>query len=330
LLIISISLASCAKQNIRIPDAGKVANEYLVQNTVKYALKNNLYQSDIDKNPSKYHIINGLSAEESKTAAPTLYTNDTAPYYDPTKPQAAPKKTIPNQQVALNRYTNQIYQNDKVPYYSPTSPYRTYKTGGEGLVRTKIIMGNLEERNASQANIDELKKQYAKLEQNDAPKYLTHDAKGREAYFKDSAAYYDPTRMDKEIRKKTLRSNIINLTKELNSAANAVPLVVGVKKMTIHSQNFINNNREETNEFIAKSYHYDVDRSTLVNRKPEQTIVNLKPAAVQNKDNTINIYTRKPERILMGSTNKYYDDKKSVTVEAESTGVKADARFYTQ
>jgi len=45
------------------------------------------------------------------------------------------------------------------------------------------------------------------------------------------------------------------------------------------------------------------------------------------KNEAINIYTRKPERIKIGSTNKYYDEKSTV-VEAENTGSKVDKNFY--
>jgi hypothetical protein len=320
------------KQDLKIPTVQKIAHEYLVQNTVKFAKANAIYQTDIDKNPTKYHIMNGLSAAEDKAAAPTLYTQDKTPYYDPTKPQAVAATKIPYQGTALNRYTNQLYPLDTVPYYGPSQPFRPIVNGAGDHFSIPASIENLEERVASQKNIIELKKQLDRL--NDwfeGPKYMTHDTKGREVYSKDAKAYYDPTALDKQTQRVKLQNQIREMTIEMNTERPT--LIVGTKKVNVSIQNFVNTNKEETNEFIGKSYYYPVDRSTLANSTDSSTVNrmdgNLKKEEKVNKNQAINIYTRKPENIRIGSTNKYYDDNmKSGVVEAESTGVTADKAFY--
>jgi len=234
----------------------------------------------------------------------------------------------------LNRYTNQLYPLDKVPYYSPSKPYRAILNGGGDHFKTPAKLGDLDKTLPTQSNINELKKQLDKLNDYiEGPKYMTHDAQGREVYFKDPKAYYDPTLDDKRARKVQLQSQIRHLTNEINS--NKPTLIVGTKKSSVKIQNFVNTNSEETSEFIGKSYYYDVDRSTLSNshRTVMQNRSNLRTESngskkeQPKKNEAINIYTRKPERIKIGSTNKYYDEKSTV-VEAENTGSKVDKRFY--
>jgi len=335
--ILTITLTTAKEdKHFNIPNAGKIAHEYLVQNTVNFAKKNGIFQSDIDKNPGKYHILNGLTAAEDNINQNNgIYANDTTPYYDPTKPQAVAPKPIPDQISALNRYKNQIYPLDTVPYYGPSKPFRHIVNGGGNdhfAIPAKI--GNLEERTASQKNIDELKKQLDKL--NDwieGPKYMSHDDKGREVYFKDAKAYYDPTMLDKRAQRAKLQAQIKSLTNEMNDSEKPT-LIVGKMKSSLSVQNFVNTNKEETNEFIANSYYYPVDKSTLANRQNNQntnlrTITNNNNLKKVEKNQAINMYTRKPEKIIIGSVDKYYDSVKGGLVEAESTGVtKADKRFY--
>ncbi len=234
----------------------------------------------------------------------------------------------------MNRYTNQLYPLDKVPYYSPSKPYRAILNGGGDHFKTPAKLGDLDKTLPTQSNINELKKQLDKLNDYiEGPKYMTHDSKGREVYFPDPKAYYDPTMNDKRSRKVQLQNQIRHLTNELNS--NKPTLIIGTKKSSVKIQNFFNTNSEETSEFIGKSYYYPVDRSTLSNnhrtvmqnRSNLRTETNGSNKEQPKKNKTINIYTRKPESIKIGSTNKYYDEKSKI-VEAENTGTKVDKRFY--
>ena len=328
------------KSNFQVPTVGKIANEYLVQNTVKFAIKNDIFKTDIDKvlyflkkNPNKYQIINGLTASEDTTGKPsTIYQNDNKPYYDPTKPQQAEYKTkIPNQVAAKNRYINNIYPLDTVPYYSPSKPYRAIVNGAGDHFLIPAKLEELEEREASEKNIKELKKQLEVLNRSiEGPKFMTQDTKGRDVYIKDAGAYYDPTLADKRAKKASLQAQIASLTKEMN--AREVPqLIIGMMKSNVTVQNFVNTNKEETNEFIAQSYYYPVDRRNMVYRNNTHGINQMKaaPVAVEPKKNqAVNIYTKTPEKMRVGSTNKYYEEGKNFRVEADSTGVTADKRFY--
>jgi hypothetical protein len=307
--LVLLGLSACINTSLKnnnqvLPTVGNIANEYLVQNTVKFAKANGIFLTDIDKNPSKYTILNGQSAAESKSNVQSIYSKDTAPYYDATKTQPAPPRKFPDQSVALNRYTNQLYPLDKVPYYSPSKPYRAITNGGGEHFKTPAKLGDLDKTLPTQSNIRELKNQLDKLNDYiEGPKYMTHDSKGREVYFKDPKAYYDPTMDDKRQRKVQLQNQIRHLTNELNS--NKPTLIIGTKKSSVKIQNFFNTNSEETSEFIGKSYYYPVDRSTLSNnhrtvmqnRSNLRTETNGSNKEQPKKNKTINIYTRKPKAL---------------------------------
>lgn len=174
-----------------------------------------------------------------------------------------------------------------MPYYGPSKPFRAIVNGAGDHFSIPAKLAELEEREASAKNIAELKNQLSMLNKwIEGPKYMTEDTKGREVYFKDAGAYYDPTMPDKLAKKASLQALIASLEQEMKSQE--VPaLIIGKMKANVKVQNFVNTNKEETNEFIAKSYYYPVDRSTLANRQ-------------------------------------------IVRVEAESTGVQADKRFYME
>lgn len=193
-------------------------------------------------------------------------------------------------------------------------------------------MGPLEERLPTVKNIRELTKQLNHLnERIEGPKYMTHDTKGRAVYFKDPKAYYDPSLADKMRMKNKLQRNINELRSELNSNYRPT-LIIGKAKASVKIQNFVNHNKEETNEFIAKSYYYPVNKQKLAFKRVAelgQARTNLRKEENNNEHQSpINIYTRTPENIIIGSPNKYYDRTDTEVVEAESTGVKIDRKYY--
>jgi len=245
-------------------------------------------------------------------------------------PMDAHKKIV--QEAALSRYTNPIYQKDTLPYYGPAKPFRAIVQGPGDHVDVKVTLGPLEERLPTVKNIRELTKQLNHLnERIEGPKYMTHDTKGRAVYFKDPKAYYDPSLADKLRMKNKLQRNINELRTELNSN-NRPTLIIGKAKASVKIQNFMNHNKEETNEFIAKSYYYPVNKQKLAFKRVAelgQARTNLRKEENNNEHQSpINIYTRTPENIIIGSPNKYYDRTDTEVVEAESTGVKIDRKYY--
>jgi len=192
-------------------------------------------------------------------------------------------------------------------------------------------LGPLEERLPTVKNIRELTKQLNHLnERIEGPKYMTHDTKGRAVYFKDPKAYYDPSLADKMRMKNKLQRNINELRSELNSNYRPT-LIIGKAKASVKIQNFVNHNKEETNEFIAKSYYYPVNKQKLALKRVAvlgQRSNFRKGESSNENQSPINIFTRTPENIRIGSTNKYYDRTDTQVVEAESTGVKLDTKYY--
>jgi len=256
------------------------------------------------------------------------------PFYDPTIPIKDPPELNEKivQQAAMNRYTKPIYLLDTVPYYGPSKPYRAIVKGPADHIEVKVQLGPLEERLPTAKNIRELTKQLNHLnERIEGPKYMAYDTKGREVYFKDPKAYFDPSLPDKIRLKRKLETNIHELRQELNSI-NKPTLIIGKSKAFVRIQNFVNTNKEETNEFIANSYYYPVKRDKLLPKRVAEFGSAELIARKDNRDNhdPLNIYTKSPENIRIGSLNKYYDQTDNVVVEAESTGEKLDTKYYYQ
>jgi len=275
-------------QNQPIPTAVKVGKEYLIQNTVKFAKDNNLFKTDIDLHPSKYIILNDAS-----TVAPgPIYDKDSGAYYDPTQPQK--QRPQPRDfSIPQSRYTSNIYPLDQKPYYGPND-FKEFSNVADDRVQVKVEMGNLTERVPTRKNIQTLTNQLTAIKnQYEGPKFLSQETRGKEVYYKDIKPYYDPSAQSKKEKIVSLTNTIKTLSKKLND--NSARPQFGKVSITNHVQNFVNKNKENTNKFIADSYYYDVDPSTIQgNRKPDI-------------------------QIRIGSTDKYYDRTPEQTlVEADS------------
>ena len=233
-----------------------------------------------------------MNDASAKTPGP-VYEKDSAPYYDPTKPQIAlPIKREYN--IPMQRYTSNIYPLDQKPYYGPND-YRVYTNVPDDRVKVKVNLGDLTEKVASEKNIYKLKQQLDAIQnQYNGPKYLSKDSGEKEVYIKDQRPYYDPTLISRIKKIQHLNNTIADLEAQYND--NSAQPQLNLIKVETHVQNFVNKNKENTNQFIAGSYHYDVNRSTL----QKETVYS--------------------KGFRVGSPDKYYDRTEQTLVEAEEKG----------
>jgi len=251
-----------------------------------------LFRTDLDKHPSKYIIINDASARTSTEK----YGKDKVAYYDPTRPQPVKVQMGKNILGAISRYKKEVYPLDQKPYYGPTN-YVHYTNVPEESVKVGIIMGNLTEVVPTRRNIKTLKTELDLVKAETVGKnFIAHETKGAGVYDLDKSPYYDPTKLDKARKIKHLSKTINKLTEQLND----VKPELGVVKVRRHIQNFINNNKENTNKFIRDSFYYPVDKKTLQNEQPENV------------------------RIRTGTN--YYGNSQQVLVEADAIDTKRNLK----
>ena len=218
-----------------------------VQNTVNAIVNNNLMMSEIDMNPSRYVVLNGLPADKDpnmKTGA--IKENDSKPYYpyyDPSKHPAVNK--------LQQRYHNNtpLYPQDKRPYYGPTPHFIVNNPNVEGT-KVKITMSNLDRK----PTIENILAAQAELES--LNKVLSY-----------KGAYYDPTRTDKEKKLAELTVKLAALKNQLKieqsmqvGENNTVFEIPPTKPHKITIENYKNVDVESTNKSIAQNFWYDVPR----------------------------------------------------------------------
>ena len=112
----------------------------------------------------------------------------------------------------------------------------------------------------SNSKIQQLQRELNDLNAYFGPKYLKDQTSP--IYPKDATAYYDPTIDTKQERIKYLGETIEKLTYDLTHPFR--PDEVKTDKVKVGVQNFVNKNKEETNNFIGDSYWYKVNNSTNV------------------------------------------------------------------
>ena len=231
-------------------------------------------RSQIDNNPSRYIVLNGLPAEKD----PNMQTgqikeNDSAPYYpyfDPSK-HPAPKP--------VQKYHSNfpIYRNDKKPYYG-ASPYVIHTVTPPGTP-VKVVIDDLDARKVSVDNIISLEKELDLVN-------IQLNTK--------SNLYYDPTRADKEKKKIDLTKKIEDMKNELRAKWN---MELGenntVKELIKTEQQKVENARnvdvESTNKSIAQNFWYDVPRNVSAQQRKTGIINSNKniPSRI-NTENEIN------------------------------------------
>lgn len=240
-----------------MPRINDIKQEYLTQNTGRYIIENNLAQSDIEVNPMRYALLNGKdAANDPLMKTGEVYSKDSQAYYpyvNPTSPTASMPTISP---AAKSRYGNSnVYQYDQKPYYGPSEPYRVIVNAPKDQVAVPIEFGDLTKTHADEKNLSRLQRELSTI---DAPeKYSSLVNSG--VYSADSKAYYDPTLPEKEAKKAELKTSIENMKEDLLHP-NIPNFQFEKVKASPKIQNYVNSNKEETNEFIANSYYYPVKK----------------------------------------------------------------------
>lgn len=204
--------------------------------------------SQIDLNPSRYIMLNGLPADKDPNVVRgEIKENDGAPYYPYFDPSKHPDLTSKKLE---QRYHARIplYNNDKKPYYGPVNNFAIHTPAPAGT-SVKVVMQDHVEIKPTIDNVLSLNK-----EMEDLKKSLAN-----------TSAYYDPTRADKEKRIKIITDQIEVIKKELFAQQsiqvgpnNTVTEIM--KKDVIKVENSRNLDVESTNKSIAENFWYDVPR----------------------------------------------------------------------
>lgn len=227
-------------------------------------------RSDIDLNPSRYVLLNGLPADKDpNTKTGEIKPNDPQayyPYYDASKHPDAFHTPIKNK----SHNQNVIYQKDKAPYYGPY-PSKTVITKDQpDGIKVKVKIADVSQSFPSVENIVQMTRSFDELNKV-VPKPGT---------------YYDPSSADIAKKKADLTNNINNMKNNLKESqivnANISNPITLVQKTPYNIvQNSRNADIEGTNKFIADNYHSNVPIYQPPNPTPSPNV--LPPAPAINK-----------------------------------------------
>ncbi len=243
-------------------------------------------RSEIDLNPSRYVLLNGLPADKDpnmKTGE--IKPNDSGayyPYYNPSKHPDAFHTPIKKK----DHTQNVIYQKDKAAYYGPNPAKTVIKMNEPEGTKVKIQIADLDKIFPSVENIVEMSRELENLNKlSPGPKQMLSEQKNAMVYTKDAGAYYDPSAADLAKKKADLTKTIDDMKSKLKEAQTVKanishPINVVEKKPYTIVQNKKNADIEGSNKFIADNYHSVVP--VYQEPKKETTAENVAPAPVNN------------------------------------------------
>jgi hypothetical protein len=220
----------------------------------------NIHQSDIEVNPNRYILINGNDASTQNEQTGTLYEKDPKAYYPYDNPNIQRTVSTPrvNPEAKMRYGTNSVYQLDQKPYYGSNGDYRVIYDMPKDKLAVPIQFGDLTRTHADENNIKKLENELDNLNRGEDLNNVTLTGK----YLKDSTAYYDPTLPEKRFKKAQLVETI-NEMKEalLHPNKPEFQTVLESKRYGPPKvQNYVNKNKEETNDFINRSYYYPIQK----------------------------------------------------------------------
>jgi hypothetical protein len=241
-------------------NAADLAMEYYQQNTVNNVIKNHLNRSPVDADPGNFQILNGKTKENDPLMKTGImdprFPEPYYPHYDPKLHPQKPKKQIPY------KPRPKIYEKDQKAYYRSTANTDMINNNlPKELKSVKITLGDLSDKDPSKASrekIDEMQKQLNNLNNFiPLPKNMLKRDKGRNAYYPDPNAYYDPTKSDTEAHKRYLQKQIITMRKNLaimeqNGGKIPLPFQIEKTKGKIYVENRRNYQTESYNRHISK------------------------------------------------------------------------------
>jgi hypothetical protein len=203
--------------------------------------------------------MNGFDKEHDPSLLRgSVYEKDQSAYYpNPPKGDQYSTPTVPKtSEAAKSRYSSSIYQLDQKPYYGQNMDYRVIQNSiSKDQMSVPIQMGDLTSHHADSKNLQKLQNQLESLDKKPELGEVAINGK----YQGDPTPYYDPTLKEKAALKEHLTNSIERMQENL-SQKDMPDFKFEKINTTPRVQNFINQNKEETNEFIAKSYHYGVSK----------------------------------------------------------------------
>ena len=220
----------------------------------------NIHQSDIEINPSRYILLSGNGPSPRIEQTGTVYEKDPNAYYPYDNPNIQRTVSTPrvNPEAKMRYGSNSVYQLDQKPYYGSNGDYRVVYDMPQDKLAVPIEFGDLTRTHANESNIKKLETELNNLNQGENVTNAALTGK----YIKDSTAYYDPT-LHEKIHKKIQLVQTIKEMKEalLHPNKPVIQTVLEPKKYGPPKvQNFVNKNKEETNNFINRSYYYPIQK----------------------------------------------------------------------
>lgn len=190
----------------------------------------------------------------------TVYDKDKKAYYgDISQPQntASQGYTVtPKSADANSRYLNKvIYQKDQKPYYGNDREFKVLSNAPTDKVAVPIEMKDMTYTFPDQKNIKTLEQKLTEINSKESLNSISLTGK----YMKDPNAYYDPTLPEKAAKTATIVETINTMKKDLTYDGPVFTEENFPVKTKI--QNIANASKEATNNLIADSYHYDVNRN---------------------------------------------------------------------
>jgi hypothetical protein len=197
-----------------------------------------------------------------------IYSKDQKAYYgdvskntnmDSTKYNIFPKTYLDPK----NRYgNNQIYQNDQQPYYGSGHNFKVISNVPKDKIIVPIELKELTYTFADDKNIKSLEDTIHKINGRESLDSISLSGK----YMRDPVAYYDPSLQEKKMKSAKILETINKLKEDLNNDIKLNGQVFTEENFSIKTkiQNLANANKEKTNELIADSYYYDVNRNCKI------------------------------------------------------------------
>jgi len=318
-------------------NSGDVIRDYYQQNTVNDLIKNDRVRSEIEYNPSRYIVLNGKSKEKDPQMMTSQidgnYTEPYYPYYDPLKHPFVPPHQIYEKR---GHTSNEIYTLDKNPYYGPSKDFTIHDTTLSSGKTVNVTVADLAEVIASDDNIEELQKQLDNLNRYiSGPKKLLSSEQFSQVYHKDPNAYYDPTSTDLFAKKAHLEKVIKELKTKKADDEKLKEIItettsVETEKGHVSIENKVNQDRENTNEYIANSFYYPVPHPQQQNQSVSYRTIASNQEEAEQYNNKNPIIPKNEENKKISKRTEKLEETKETQQNVKAKGDKTEKYMRTE
>ncbi len=219
------------------------------------------YLNNIIQNPSRYKILSAAENMQNNIVS-TIYDKDSKAYYgDVTQTKSAPQTgytVTPKSADAYSRYQNKvIYQKDQKPYYGNDRDFKVISNAPTDKLSIPIELKDVTNTFPNEKNIRALEQKLSQINTKESLNSISLSGK----YMKDPTAYYDPTLVDKAAKTATIVETLQEMKKGLTYEGPVFTEENFPVKTKV--QNIANASKETSNNLIADSYYYDVNRNRI-------------------------------------------------------------------